>query len=193
MKNKASTPSPLSKREVAELAAQKGAEVALETYEKERKRRAKEADDRRLHNTKLLLRNYRLLKLHTSNSISDPEQACEDETIADVLQKIWAGSEQGYDDIYIDSIRKSATRTLIIVRHVEEMFGIYEAYCVKSKRLEEMRRYRVIKALYIDDQQQSVREVADIEQIDTRTVYKDVDAACIPLSALIFGIGGLRR
>ena len=193
MKNKASTPSPLSKREVAELAAQKGAEVALETYEKERKRRAKEADDKRLYNTKLLLRNYRLLKLHTTNSISEAEQACENETVADILQKIWDGSELNYDEVYIDSIRKSATRTLIIVRHVDEMFGIYEAYCVKSKRQEDMRRFRVIKALYIDEQQTSAREIADMEQIDTRTVYKDVDAACIPLSALIFGIGGLRR
>lgn len=193
MKNKAPASQSLSKREVAELAAKEGAKAALETLEKERKRMAKEAEDRRLHNTKLLLRNYRLLKLHTSNSISEPEQACEDETVADILQKIWEGSEQGYDEIHIDAIRKSATRTLIIVRHIDEMLGIYEAYCVKSSRMEDMRRYRVIKGLYIDEKAMTSREIAELEQIDTRTVYKDVDAACLLLSALLFGIGGIKR
>ena len=55
-----------------------------------------------------------------------------------------------------------------------------------------MRRYRVVKALYLSAQPVSAQEVADIEMIDTRTVYKDVNAACVPLSTLLFGVDALR-
>ena len=38
-----------------------------------------------------------------------------------------------------------------------------------------------------------VSEIAERENIDTRTVYKDLDAACEKMSALLFGIQWIER
>lgn len=51
----------------------------------------------------------------------------------------------------------------------------------------------VIEALYLRDRPLSPTAVAEREKIDKRTVYKDVDAACATLSALIFGIDGIKK
>lgn len=55
----------LTKEEIESMiakAALAGASVAAETMEKAYRKEQKELKDRRLHNTRLLLRNYRMLK-----------------------------------------------------------------------------------------------------------------------------------
>lgn len=67
------------------------------------------------------------------------------------------------------------------------------AACGNSLDEAEQRHYRVIEALYLRDRPLSPAAVAEMESIDKRTVYKDVDAACATLSALIFGIDGIKK
>ena len=181
---------PMPRQKLAEIAAAAGARVAIATVEKATARLSKERVDQRLYNIKLLLRNYRLLKLHTQNAVY--EQGQTDDEIQSLIEKIWEFSELEYNDSYIDAIRRGATRTAIIVNHIDDMMTMYEIFCARSQRQEDMRRYRVVKALYLSAQPVSAQEVADIEMIDTRTVYKDVNAACVPLSTLLFGIDALR-
>ena len=55
----------LTKEEIAAMrkeAAEIGARAAMEKLEQEKKSLHRKAFDRRLHNTKLLLRNYRMLR-----------------------------------------------------------------------------------------------------------------------------------
>ena len=59
--------------QVLQIAAEVGARTALDRFEAERQREAKELMDSRLRNTKLLLRNYRLFKAHVENAVYDPE------------------------------------------------------------------------------------------------------------------------
>lgn len=68
----------LSQREIIRLAAEAGAQAALEAFEKERNKAVKGRYDRRLHNTKLLLRNYRTLKAHCENAIFERSKAVVD-------------------------------------------------------------------------------------------------------------------
>ena len=93
----------------------------------------------------------------------------------------------------VESIMKSAARTQLIMRHVNRMLGIYKVVCENSVDEGEQRHYRVIEALYLRDRPLSPTAVAEREKIDKRTVYKDVDAACATLSALIFGIDGIKK
>lgn len=79
------------------------------------------------------------------------------------------------------------------MRHVNRMLGIYKVVCENSVDEGEQRHYRVIEALYLRDRPLSPTAVAEREKIDKRTVYKDVDAACATLSALIFGIDGIKK
>lgn len=79
------------------------------------------------------------------------------------------------------------------MRHVNRMLDIYKVVCGNSLDEAEQRHYRVIEALYLRDRPLSPAAVAEMESIDKRTVYKDVDAACATLSALIFGIDGIKK
>jgi len=71
------------------------------------------------------------------------------------------------------------------------MLGVYEVLCAKSDKPEDMRRYRIIKSLYIDDDKKSIDDIIKDEKIESRTVYRDINDACRKLGALIFGVDGL--
>lgn len=179
----------LAQAEIIKMAAEAGAKAALEALDKEKKKIQKSRYDRRLRNTKLLLRNYRMFREHVENAIFEVSQL--DENAIDILDMMWDTSSTG--ELFVESIKKSVSRTQIIMTHVTDMLGLYEAYCLKSLKPEDGRRYRVIESLYIVDNPITVREIATREGIDDRTVYKDIDAACEKLSALIFGIDGLKN
>lgn len=179
----------LISEDIVKLAGEIGAKVALEMLEKEKKKASRERRNRRLRNTKLLMRNYRMLVAHMESAIYNAQQIEENESAIDILDLM---ESTLYDeDLYVESIKRSAERTYIIMSHVNEMLRLYEIYCARSMRQEDQRRYSVLYALYIADPTTTAKEIADKENIDLRTVYKDIDAAVEKLSALIFGIDGL--
>lgn len=172
---------------LVKIAAEAGAKAAMETLEKEKQKARKSRHDRRLRNTKLLLRNFRMFREHCKNAVFEVSQL--DENAIDILDLMWNRSTS---ENFVESIKKSAQRTAIIMKHITDMLDLYEAYCFRSGKPEEARRYRVIEALYIADEPLTPAQIAETEGIDVRTVYKDVDAAAEKLSALIFGIDGLK-
>ena len=180
----------LSKDEIVTMqkeAAEIGARAAMEKLEQERKSMYRKAADRRLHNTKLLLRNYRMLRENADNSIYGRSQM--KESAADILSSMM----NLYDDeVIVDAIKRSATRTAIIVTHVNTMLDLYEAYCEKSGNEPDNRRYETINDMYIVDQPLTVKEIAKKQHVSEETVYKDLKIATERLSALIFGVDGLR-
>ena len=169
------------------MAAEAGARAALETLEKERGKAVRGRHDRRLRNTKLLLKNYRAFKKHSESAIYEASQI--DENAIDILDLMW--DPKNNHDTTINSIRQSAVRTSIIMEHIDRMLGIYKVICLNSGKLEDMRKYKVIYAMYISEKGYSAEEIAEAENIDSRTVYKDIDVACEKLSALIFGVDWL--
>ena len=174
--------------QVLQIAAEVGARTALDRFEAERQREAKELMDSRLRNTKLLLRNYRLFKAHVENAVYDPETDLNPlEIIRDLMKPGRNGS------VVVESIKKSAARTAIIVDHIETMIRIYQAYCLTSNGADDLRRWRVVEGLYISDEKKTVPELARAEGVVERTIYKDIDAACDTIAPLMFGIDGLRK
>lgn len=167
---------------------QAGVTAAMDYIEAERKRARKGRQDRRLHNTRLLLKNYRLLKRHTKGAIYNASQA--KERAIDILDGL--DDYDMNDTLYIESIKKSQERTLIILAHIDQMLELYKAYCYNGGNGEDVRRYGVIVATYIDEPKKSAQEIAGTFEIERRTVYKDITAAITPLTALIFGIDGLK-
>ena len=167
------------------------ADIVIEKYKEEVERAKKTKFDKRLRNTKLLLRNFRELSQHSDSAIYEAAQV-QDESLAEILEMM-SGNFSGDNELYIDSIKKSSARTGIIIEHVREMMMLYESYCDRSQKPEDKRRYRTVNSLYIDETPKNVQQIAREEAIDERTVYKDVDAACEKLSALIFGVEWLNR
>lgn len=79
----------LTKEEIESMiakAALAGASVAAETMEKAYRKEQKELKDRRLHNTRLLLRNYRMLKESCSKAVYSKTR--EEKSTAEVMEDI---------------------------------------------------------------------------------------------------------
>lgn len=175
-------------KEVYENAAAIGAKEALKMFEQERKKDQGKKANRRLRNTKLLLRNYHMLKEHAENSVFGRTQM--EESAVDILESMMSMYD---NEVIIESIKRSATRTAVIVSHIEIMFGLYEAYCGNAPNREiEMRRYEVVWDMYMADTTLSAKEIAKKQNISTRNVYEDIKVAIERLSALIFGVDGLK-
>lgn len=174
-------------KETIRIAAEAGAKVAFDRWEKERAKLLAERADRRLHNTRLLLKNYKLFRKHTENAVFEADQL--DESVYDILDLMERNNGVGF----VDSIKNSVARTATLVRHVEVMLGIYKAYCEGSSKPEDSRRWRVIEARYIADNEKSAMDIAEQECVTDRTVRRDIEEACEHLAALLFGIDGVRR
>ena len=177
----------LTEAQIVQMAAEAGARAAMERVEAERQQDLRDRVDRRLRNTKLLLRNYRLFKAHVDHAVWESEE--EDESPAEILEDLMMPGKN--NSLIVDSIKRSATRTAVIVRHMETMMQLYQAFCSTSGAEDDLRRWRVINSLYISDQKMSVPELAAEEKVVVRTIYKDIDAACERISALMFGIDGI--
>ncbi len=175
--------------DIIKLAAEIGAKTALDIMEKERQKSLSERHKRKLRNTKLLLRNFRMFKLHSDNAVAELQDF--DEEDYQIFEEMMLNRTND-SNLFVESIKKSVARTRIIVTHVSEMIELYGVYCQQSTKPEDMRRFRVVNAMYIDEESLTASQIAEQEGIDDRTVYKDVDAAIEKISALIFGIDGIK-
>lgn len=175
-----------------EMATQRGVEVgvkaAVDYINNEKQQQRQGRYDRRLRNTRLLLRNYRSFKVHAMDAVFSAKQL--KESAVDILDDL---DDTPYDnDLYVESIKRSQQRTAVIIRHIDEMLKYYRIYCERSRRPEDMRKYRVIMAYYIDDEEITAQQIGALHSVDSRTVYKDISMAIKPISSLIFGIDGLK-
>lgn len=169
-------------------AAETGAEAALKVFEQEKKKEYNRRVDKRLRNTKLLLRNYHMLKQHAENSVFGRTQM--EESAIEVLESMMSIYN---DEVIIQSIKNSATRTAIIVSHIETMFGLYKSYCENSANREiNVRRYEVLWDMYMAEELLGAKEIANKQHMSVRNVYDDVKIATERLTALIFGVDGLK-
>lgn len=94
-------------------------------------------------------------------------------------------------DMVVESIKRSAARTQIIINHIDGMIKVYQDMCEKSNSEMKIRRSKVLYDMYISDTVYSKEQIAEMYFIDKRTVYKDIDAACKELSVLLFGIDSI--
>lgn len=174
-------------KDIYEKAAVIGANEAVKAFRQEQEKEYSRRADRRLRNTKLLLRNYHMLKEHAENSVFGRTQM--EESALDILESMMSMYD---NEVIIESIKRSATRTAVIVSHIETMFGLYAAYCDKSQNRDiEMRRYEVLWDMYMAEDTLSAKEVAEKQHVSKDTVYTDVKMAMEKLTALIFGVDGL--
>lgn len=170
---------------ISVIAGKAGAKAAAEIIDEEKRKEKESRYGRRLNNTKLLLKNYRMFKEHCSRAVFDASQL--DENAIDILDLMW-----GRDgSTFVASIKKSAQRTQIILRHIDEMLDAYAGLCQLSGREEEMRRMREVFAFYIDNPGMTVEQISEQEHITISTVYRDIDIVTEKLTGLIFGLDGL--
>lgn len=177
----------LTKEEIEAMiqqAALAGAQVASDAMIVQQRKNEKERIDRRLHNTELLLRNYRTLKASCENAVYESKEGEVSEMLEDIMT-------MKNDKVIVESIRTSAKRTALMVQHIDKMLDVYRIYCSKLSD-KDKRRYKTIKALYISKSPMTIAEISKKFSVSKVTVYEDIKIAKERLSSLFFGIDGLK-
>lgn len=173
----------------AAAGAEVGAAAAIKAVEREKKKYRKQAYDRKYHNTKLLLRNYRRLNEYYRNAVFSTDGAEEaDEDFEEIMMNMGRPKDE---EIFVESLQKNYLTTRIIMTHVNKMLDCYKVMCERSNRQDDKRRWRVLEGLYISENYTTAEEIAKQEHIDKRTVYRDVDICAADMTALLFGVSGM--
>lgn len=166
-----------------EIITETAVKTALEHIEKQKKEQEKKKRDRRLRNIKLLLRNYRSFVKHVEDIKLDIKE------LDEKLEFLEAGDSEEFS---IRTIKKSKEKTLILIRYIEKMLRVYKFMCEESGNPEDLRRYQIIHDLYISEEKLSAKEIAECQNVNLRTVYRDINKACETLSVLVFGVDGIK-
>ena len=95
--------------------------------------------DRRYHDVKLLMKNYRKLKTYYENV--EPEA------------------------LEVGAICQMRHKTGLMMNHVEKMLTAYKALCEKANTPEESRRWEVLNLRYMAQMKMSLSEISFVEVV----------------------------
>lgn len=171
-----------------EMICKTAASEGVRAYREEHERAEKERQNMVLNSANVLVRNYRRFKKMCEESVYDSDTVKEPD-LKEIIE-LMSGTFRNHD-FEVLSIKERVVRTRTIMDHVDTMLKVYESQCNASHEPEEARRYRVIKALYLDETPMTVQEVSEQESITVSTVYRDAKKAIKSLSILFFGIDGV--
>ncbi len=170
---------------MASDAALKAATIVSENMERMRVDGLRKEKKKKIHNTDLLLNQYRALKVACKNAVFEKTEKIK---VDDVLEEIMAADN---DAVVVESIKRSAERTELMLIHIDKMIETFRIYCSKCGE-KERREYKIIKALFISSQKRSIKSLAKEFKVSEVTIYADLKRAKEKLSVLFFGINGLK-
>ena len=147
--------------------------AVVKKIEVENKRKAKVDKDWKLRNTKLLLKNYHILKDHCQK-IHDELESYEDSVFDP-------------EDIEIKSIMASKAKTRRMVWYIDEMILAYDRYACKAGDAAK-RRYRALYHYYIKPNRANYEELSEILNVSYITARRDLTDARKEFSIFLFGI-----
>jgi DNA-directed RNA polymerase specialized sigma24 family protein len=159
-------------QQTADDLIEKAVKKAIKEYNKEQKvERKKKA----LHNTKLLLKNYRKIQTSIEEAVSDAIQLEQDYVIMD-----------DNDELYVESIRRSKLRSLIVIAHIDKALALAEEEC-KQKNSSE--KYDIFISCMLDGA--TYEEVAEQYDTSTQSISRWVTSITKSISIQLFGVEGL--
>jgi hypothetical protein len=170
-------------------------ETAVESYRKELERQQeqdgkvrRERHHRVVNSAKMLLKNYRRFKKMTVSSVYGKDTST-NETLVELLELMQGIYHSG--ELEVVSIKDRVARTELMIEHIDAMLDVYKKDCNRSP--EGQRRYRVIYWMYLsEDESKTAEDIAEMENVVVRTVFRDIKTAYEELAVLFFGIDGVR-
>lgn len=170
-------------------------ETAVESYHKELERQQeqdgkarRERHHRVVNSAKMLLKNYRRFKKMTVSSVYGKDTST-NETLVELLELMHGIYRSG--ELEVVSIKDRVARTELMIEHIDAMLEVYKKDCNRSP--EGQRRYRVIYWMYLsEDESKTAEDIAEMENVVVRTVFRDIKTAYEELAVLFFGIDGVR-
>ena len=88
----------------------------------------------------------------------------------------------------IKSFELKRKRDMFEIQSIDKALSLYKQEVDNSTSDEAKRRYRELYAMYIDDKVYTVTEIAEIENISEKIVYRDLGIACKILSVYLIGM-----
>lgn len=169
-------------------------ETAVESYRKELERQQeqdgkarRERHHRVVNSAKMLLKNYRRFKKMTVSSVYGKDTST-NETLVELLELMHGIYRSG--ELEVVSIKDRVARTELMIEHIDAMLEVYKKDCNRSP--EGQRRYRVIYWMYLsEDESKTAEDIAEMENVVVRTVFRDIKTAYEELAVLFFGIDGV--
>jgi hypothetical protein len=153
----------------------KAAKQAIREYDKEKKQ---EQRKNVFHNTRLLLKHYNDLKQHVDNAIDDVTRLESDLIDLGDIER---------DELYILSIKRSKSKTLIMIAHIDMAMEILRQKEIKLCSIE---KYETLKMFYIDEV--SYDDIIRHFNCGVNTPRRWINDMINELSILLFGIDGLK-
>lgn len=145
---------------------------AIREYCKEQKT---ERRRKALHNTKMLLKNYDKIKSSIEEAISEASQ---------LEEQAFAYSDD--EDVYINSIRKSKLKSLIVVAHIDRALVVVQE---EFKRKEVPEKYEAFVSCMFD--QMTYEEASAIYYTSKQSISRWVVDATKLVSIQLFGVDGV--
>ncbi|HAC0644715.1 TPA_asm: hypothetical protein GYZ23_07480 [Listeria monocytogenes] len=167
----------LSKKQL-EIVTAMATKTATEEYSRLQKEQQKKDHSWRLRNVKLLLKNYRNLKLYCDEVVKDL-------TILEPFLNLMGGKA-----LDIKAMTETEVKTEVMMKYVDNVLDVYERAC-KEGTSEDHRRYRIIKDMYLNPTKLTIEKISAKYNIDRSYVYKEVNKACETLGVLMFGMDGI--
>ncbi|EFS0528630.1 hypothetical protein JJT34_002221 [Listeria monocytogenes] len=167
----------LSKKQL-EIVTAMATKTATEEYSKLQKQQKKKDYSWRLRNVKLLLKNYRNLKLYCDDVVKDL-------TILEPFLNLMGGRT-----LDIKSLTDTEIKTELMMKYVDSVLQTYEKACTAGT-VEDSRRYRIVRDMYLNPKKLTAEKVSEKYHIDRRTVYKEINKASETLGVLMFGVDGI--
>lgn len=152
----------------------KAVKEAIREYDKEKRMSQR---DKRLHNTRLLMKNYNRLKEHVENVNDDIEKANE---------KIKLDFDSKDDEIWITSIIRTKLRTMKMMAYIDSALKILEN---KFNQDCEDYKYKAFKFHYMGNK--TNEEIQEILGCGKNSPKKWSDSVMEELSLLLWGIEAL--
>lgn len=153
---------------------------AIKAFKADLEKQEEIKHDRRLHNIKLLLKNYRSLVLHCENK--KIELAELEETSIQDLDIDTINLES------IEAIKQSKIKSIAMVYFIQSKMEAYKRSC----REDELKYYRVLERKYVTPKKYTISDIAEMENIDERTVHRYLKRAIEDLPVIFFGVSAIK-
>ncbi|MCM1559660.1 MAG: MerR family transcriptional regulator [Butyrivibrio sp.] len=180
----------LTQEQINQIAAVAG-EEAVKRFRAEQvksdKKRARE--ENKVKKTKKMLSSYRRIKA----TLSDEAEFTEEEQIElrwKFIQDLMGSVREtvSRSERTIKDEEKRRQEDLYCIYRIEKATEMYREECEKSGSEEAKRRYRELSMMYLEEQQYSVQEISEVENVSDKTVYKDLGIACGIVAVYLLGI-----
>lgn len=139
--------------------------------------------------TKSILGEYRLMKKVQKTKEFLPSHGEVNELYWRFLEELMGKPEEKRimeDVAYV--ISKKHLYNSYKVWRVETAIDFFKEECKSQKTKEALRRYRIIRMMYIDNDRKTIGDIAKQEGVSEKTVYKDIDIACNAIAVYLASI-----